>query len=241
MISLLASFAVRTVLIFTLLLLIVQLMGKREIGQLAPFDFAVSVTIGSIAAAPLVRGDTDPIAAAVSLVSFAVLHISLAVASYRFPSVERLASGIPTPLIEDGRIDERSMRQTLVNTEELLSLLRLKGAASMDEVQSAILEPCGDLSVSMRTRFRPVTAADLGGSTPYRGLSVVLIDDGEIKDDALQRLGLDRTYLLDQLERRGITEPNEVLLAILDTTGSLYVQKSAHGSRVRTRDPRSTG
>lgn len=173
------GFVFRALMILAVLLIMVRFVGKREIGQLSPFDFAVAITLGSIVAAPMGRGETSALTAALSIIVFSFLHIGTALVSERLPSVERFVTGSPRTLIESGRLVEENMRQGLVNTEELLSLLRLRGIDSVSDVETSILEPCGSHSVIPKSQAAPLTPKDAGVATPYRGLSTLLIDADE--------------------------------------------------------------
>ncbi|MCL6451726.1 MAG: DUF421 domain-containing protein [Acetobacteraceae bacterium] len=220
----LLGFVLRTVVVFVVLVAMVRVMGKREVGQLSPFDFAVGVTIGSIAATPLGRGEASVADALISAGTFTFLQVALAVLSLRSRRLARFFSGGPSVLISGGRVVEKNLRRTRVNLEELYSLVRLQGARDISEVEVAVLEPDGRLSLIKRSQLEPVTPRDLGVSTAYEGLPTVLIDDGEVKEHELKKLGLSRAWLLGELARRGISDPGRVLLASLDTGGRLMIQ-----------------
>ena len=226
------AFAVRTVIMFVFLVAAVRVMGLREVAQLSPFDFAVAVTIGSIAATPLGRSNSSLVDALISVAAFAGLEVLLALIGLRSRPLANLLTGTPTILIADSRIIERNMRRTRVNNEELLSLLRIQNVPDPADVEFAVLEPNGRLSVVKRSQVEPATPRDLGLPTPYRGLPTVLVDDGEVKDDALAGTGLTRAWLLAELKKRGLL-PQGVLLAVLNSEGFLYVQEKSAPRRRR--------
>lgn len=228
------GYAARTAIVFPVLLAAVRVMGLREVAQLTPFDFAVAVTIGSIAATTLARSTSDVAGTIVSISTFAALQVALACLSIRSRRLGRLFSGAPDALIADGRIVEGNMKRARVNNEELLSLLRAKGVPDIADVEFAVLEPNGRLSVIRRSQVEPATPRDLGLPTPYRGLPVVLVDDGEVKDRELARAGLGRAWLLDELAGKGFS-PADVLLATLSTQGFLFVQEKEARRRRRRR------
>lgn len=214
---------VRTVMMFTFVFVAMRVAGKRELGQISPFDFVVSVIIGELAAIPLENNRIPLINGVVPIATIVAAEMLVAFLSLKNRTVRELLSGVPSVIIENGRIREDNLRKARYNLHDLLANLRQQGFTSPAEVEFAILEDTGRLSVIPKSQHRPVTPADLGLPTAYEGLPLALIVDGRINHGALAAAHLDEAWLRDQLAQRGIADPSCVLLATLDTTGRLYV------------------
>jgi len=147
------------------------------------------------------------------------------VLKWRYAS--KFLDGEPTIVIMNGKIMEKSMKAMRYTLTDLLEQLRIKGVFDIKEVEFAVFEKNGDLSVLKKSQYQPVTPKDLNLSTTYKGISTELIYDGIIVDQNLKQVNLDRNWLKAELEKRGIKDPLEVFLALLDTSGELYIDTYA--------------
>lgn len=207
----------------------IRIMGKREIGQLSPFDLVVAITMGELAAFAL-EIESDLVQALFPIGLIAAYELLLSFVSLKSHFLRRLITGTPTVVIENGQILYENLRKNRYNVSDLLGQLREKDVFSPSEVECAVLEPSGRLSVMRKSQRRAVTPADLGIDTKYEGLSYPLICDGEIQRWNLQRLHLSEDWLIEQLRMRGVQRIDDVALAILDADGRLYVSdKRSHG------------
>ncbi len=217
-----AGIIVRTTAVYLFLLVMVRVMGKREIGQLSPFDLVVAITIGELAAVAL-ELESDLVKALVPIALIALLELLLSYVSLKSHVLRRLITGSPTVVIENGRIVYENLRRNRYNTSDLLSQLREKDIFSPAEVEYAILEPSGRLSVLKRSQHRAVTPADLHIDTRYEGLSFPLICDGVVQLKNMEKLSLSMDWLNDQLRSRNVHGVHAVALALIDTGGELYI------------------
>jgi len=151
-------------------------------------------------------------------------------------TVRILLTGIPSIIIRGGEIIESEMRRVRYNLSDLMLQLRLKGVSDIADVEVAILETNGELSVILKSQRRPLVPADLGIETEYEGLPLILIVDGVANEFNLRQAGLDNQWLRDRLQERGIGSVEEVLLASLDTVGRLFVQRKNRSRRKRRAD-----
>lgn len=214
--------AVRTVGMYLFLLVVMRVAGKREIGQVSPFDFVVAVLIGELAAIPL-EGHRIPLI--MGLVPIATIVLAQLVTAYLClwsNSVRAWTSGRPTVLMTGGRIDASALRRHRFNVNDLLSKLRQQNVYNIDDVEAAVLEDTGHLSVILKSQRRAVTPQDLGLPTAYEGLPHTLILDGKVDYASLRVAGLDYTWLQQKLTEQGFTSPAEVLLATLETSGKTH-------------------
>lgn len=217
-----ADLIFRTVLIYFVVLLVVRLMGKREIGQLSPFDFVVAIIVAEIAAIPM-QSTAEPLwHSMVPLGILALLEISLSYAALHSRKLRVFLDGRPQLVIDGGRILKDEMRRARYNLDDLLGQLREKGYPRPEDVEVAVLETSGRLSVIPKSSRRPVTPSDLGLATPYEGLPAVLIMDGDVFRDCLDRHGLDIAWLERKLAEKGL-QPQKVFLAVLERDGTILI------------------
>lgn len=214
---------IRSIITFFVLLLFVRLMGKQQVAQLTFFDYVVGITIGSIASTLSVQVNESLFATLVGMATWAVLAILLAWLCMHNVQLRKLVDGEPTVVIENGKILENNLKDIRIPIDELLSELRTMGVFNIADVQSAMFEPGGKISVQKKFQKQPVTAGDLNISLQYEGLPTNLIVDGQCLTDSLYSLNLSKAWLYHQLKKHNIHDVKEVSLAQLDSKGNLYV------------------
>ncbi|NLS44178.1 MAG: DUF421 domain-containing protein [Firmicutes bacterium] len=216
---------IKTVFMYTFVLFVTRVMGKREIGQLAPFDLVVAIMIADLAAMPLEDKSIRIHEAILPIAVLAAAEILFAFITLKNTKARSLICGRSSVVVKNGRIEEATLRELRYNLDDLLAGLREKDVHNIQDVEFAILEGSGRLSVLMKSQARPVTPRDLGITTSYEGLPYPLILDGEVKYKYLDQLNLTMAWLKEELEKKGVTDPSDVLLATLDTSGELYIAK----------------
>lgn len=210
---------------FSFVFVAMRIAGKRELGQLSPFDFVVSVIIGELAAIPL-EGHTIPlINGMIPIATIVAAEMLVAYLSMKIRRARTLFSGTPNVVIENGKIRMDSLKKARYNLHDLMASLRQQGYFSVADVEFAILEDTGMVSVLPKSQRRPVTPEDLELETRYEGLPLALIVDGQVNKGALKVAHLDENWLNQRLSEDGITDPKQVLLATLDTSGELYLAR----------------
>lgn len=210
-----------TVTFFTLLVL-TRILGKRQLAQLNFFDYILGITIGSIASSLSIDPDLKftPTWIALLLWTFwALVTSSLSLYSRR---MRKMLDGEPTVVVQNGQILEGALKRLNYNVDDLRMQLRNKDVFSMAEVEFAIVEPGGQLSVLKKSQLLPATPDDLNIPTEYKGPATELITDGHIVHKNLTQLGLSDEWLREEVRRRG-HDVRDVYYAELDTQGNLYV------------------
>lgn len=212
----------RTLFVYFLVLVVIRMMGKREVGQLSPFDFVVAIIIADLAAIPMEATDVPLWHSILPLVFLALLEIIMSYATLFSQGVRAVVCGQPQMVIKNGRLQRHEMRRARYNLDDLLAQLREKGIVNVADVEFAILENSGRLSVIHKSQHRTVTPADLGINTGYEGLPTVLVMDGNVMTKNLREVLLDEKWLYDRLEEHDLV-PKKVILASLGTDGKLFI------------------
>ncbi|MEW6624894.1 MAG: DUF421 domain-containing protein [Bacillota bacterium] len=215
----------RGIVMFWWLLLMTKLMGQRQIGRLNVFDFIVAFTIGGTAAGVLNNSRNGLIGALTTIATLAALDIIVAFLALKNAKFRRIVQDEPLVLIQNGRIIENMLRKARFNLDDLLLELRLKNIPNLHDVEFAILESNGKLSIIPKSQSRAVKPSDLNISTKYEGMPTLLIEDGNIIEDNLNKSNLDKSWLINQLQLQGVNDPKTVFAAMLDTRGRLYISK----------------
>ncbi|MGO0122767.1 DUF421 domain-containing protein [Desulfothermobacter acidiphilus] len=213
----------RTILIYFTVLVLMRLMGKREIAQLSPFDFAVAIMVAEVAVLPMESLDIPLSRGLLPLVLLAGLEIAFSYLALHSRWLRLLVYGKPQIVIWEGKLLPQEMRRARYNLDDLLAQLREKGYHDPAEVACAVLESSGHLSVVPKGEYRPLTRKDLGLYPIPTGPVHVLVADGEILHNHLQAAGVSEEWLLQELEKKGVKELRHVFLATLSAQGELFV------------------
>jgi uncharacterized membrane protein YcaP (DUF421 family) len=218
----------QTTLIFVTLLILTRLLDKTQVGQLTFYEYVSGITIGSLAAT-IAASDPDKLwSNYYDLILFAVLTYIISLCALKSRPFRTLIEGSPSILIENGRIIKENMKSLRFDLDELNALLRSKDVVDISEVQYAILETTGEMSIIKKSGFQPLTKSDMNIHLPDPILPVELIMDGEIIEENLKKQNLTHTWLEEQLSARNIKSASHVMYGVIDSKGQLFI--SAKGS-----------
>ena len=205
---------VRTTVVYLVLIAAVRLMGKRQIGQLEPSEFVVTMLTANLATLPIEDPDFPLSTGLAAIVTVLALELALSLVSMRSIRFRKLLCGKPMILIENGKILRENLRRTRVTLDELTEHLRQKDVLDLESVQFAILETNGSLSVFPYTRERPASAREAGIETRPQHLPVTVVSDGKLQQENLKVAGKDRAWVDKVLKQRGATVRDTLLLTV---------------------------
>lgn len=215
---------VRSVLLFAAAVAAMRVMGKRQVGQLQPFELVVVIMIAELAASPMGDVGVPLLNGVVPVLALVVCHgliTWLCMVSEKF---RVWMCGQPTILMRRGVICEKQMRKMAFTLNDLMEAMRQQGVADPADVSDVVLETGGQVTVFPKAGSRPVTPDDLGLAVPCDGLPLPLILDGHVQADNLLRGNLTQTWLEDTLKKAGYSDASAVLFACLNHQGQLYLQ-----------------
>lgn len=216
---------IRAVGAFVAVILLTRLVGKSQVGGLTITDWVNGIVVGSIAA-NLVTELGEPAAYHVlGLSVFAILTIISQWVSIKYRPLHKILSDEPTVVVHNGQILERNMNKMRYTLDDLTSQLRQKQAFNIDDVEFAIAEPNGQLSVLLKSQAAPLAPRDISIPTTYRGVPSEMVIDGVIIEQNLRQNKVDKDWLLGELQKQGIQSLQEVFYASLDSDGKLYIDK----------------
>lgn len=214
----------KTVIIYVILIISMRLMGKRQIGELEVSDFVTTLLISEIASAPITDSSIPIINAAIPLLILVVLEVVSSFLLVRFPSLKSVVSARPTIVINKGKPDRRAMLKVRLSVDELVSELRQQGITDISEVQYAILEQNGKITVIEKAAYKAPTASQLGIKAEETGLSHVAVCEGKINKTTLSRLGLKKDDVIRELSSRGY-KLKDIYIMMIDDTGKVNIVK----------------
>ncbi|TCL67341.1 uncharacterized membrane protein YcaP (DUF421 family) [Hydrogenispora ethanolica] len=214
---------IRSLISYFVLLVFMRLIGKQQMAELTFADYVVGITIGSIAATLSVQLNQNTTATLVGLGIWTLLPILLSYWSVKNVWIRKVVEGEATVVVENGKILENHLSKLHLSIDDLLSQLRSKNIFNIADVEFALFETNGKLSVQLKSQKQPLTPSDLQLPTQYAGLPTTLIEDGKVLKDALKSLNLAQAWLQHQLAKQNIRDFSQVSLAQLDTKGNLYV------------------
>ncbi|MTI94034.1 MAG: DUF421 domain-containing protein [Firmicutes bacterium] len=208
--------------LFPAMYLMTVLMGKRSIGELPIFDFLVAITIGSVVGADIADPSIRHGPTFAAVIAIALFQISFTWLKVKLPIVRDWSTLTPTVVVANGTFLMHNIARIRYTVNDLLSMLRQKDIFQLSEIQYAIVEPSGQLSVLKKTEATPPSARDMGLKVPAKGLPTLLIVDGERVPGALEQIGRSERWLNSLLQKQGHGKIEDVYLAALESDGTLY-------------------
>jgi len=212
----------RVICSFFVLFILTRLMGKKEISQLDVFTFITAITIGNIAASITTAKTLDIGDGIIGLIGWAVLTIIMGYLSLKSKTARRVILGEPIILIRQGKIMENALKKARLDTEQFQGMLRNENIYSLKDVEYAIFEIDGSLSI-MKSKDVKTKKNKTWKKTLLFPTSTAVVSDGEVNEDALSDLSLDKKWLMAQLDRVGIKSISDVFFVEVQTDGSLYI------------------
>ncbi|MBE7047894.1 MAG: DUF421 domain-containing protein [Ruminococcaceae bacterium] len=216
---------IRTLILYIVVIGALRLMGKRQIGQLQPSELVVAMMLSELASIPMESVGTPLTAGIIPILTLMIAETTFSFLTLKSRRMRKILSGSPTILIEKGQILESELERLRYNIDDLLEELRTSGYANILDVEYAIIESNGNLSVIPKSNKRPLTPEDIKLNPQYEGIPFLLVTDGRLNQQAMNDAGVTIEWLLEQLKTYNIYDIEDVFLATLDSSGKLYVQK----------------
>lgn len=214
----------RAIVIYIFVLIVMRLMGKREIGQLQPFELVISMMIADLAAIPLSTGGVPLFKGIISILGLLIMHLLISVINMKSVVLRGVICGKPNILIYRGKINEKALIKERFTINELQEKLRSNGIMNLGDVEYAILETSGDISVIEKPNKRGTIPEDFNIEPEYEGISYDLVIDTKVQHDNLKLLGKDYKWLEKEVSKFGF-KPEEALIVTLDGKGNIFCQK----------------
>lgn len=215
---------IRTAIIFVALLVIMRLMGKRQIGEMQPFELIITLVIADLACIPMADASIPLLYGIVAVLSIFVLHEMMTLLDLKVKPLKSLISGKPSVVVNKNGIDDYQLKRNNLDVSDLIESLRTAGYFSLDSIDYALYESNGTFSALPKQDYEQTQTS----------LPLVMIDNGKFDKKNLDITGLGKEYFEDILKKQGIKSAKRVLVLTADGTGKIYLQEKNEKYRTFT-------
>ena len=216
---------IRTIILYLVVVSSLRIMGKRQIGELQPSELVVAIMISDLASVPMQAIDIPLFSGIVPVLTLIIVEIIMSYAGLKSVFLRKIISGEPSVIISNGHVNEKELARLRFNLNDLFEQLRINGIFDIAEVESAILETNGQISIVPKTQSRGVTIKDLKIKDAEKsGFPCTIISDGILVEPELKRSGHGEKWLFSELKKRNLNI-KDVFIASLSTNGELFVQE----------------
>lgn len=207
-----------------------RLMGKRQIGELQPYELAITIMLSDLASLPMQDTRLPLILGIIPIITLLILETLVSEVQLKSPIARKIIDGKPCILIEDGKINAQVLKNQRINLDDLMESIRLSGYFNVQDIQFAILENNGKISIFPKDANSPVTKKDLKlEPTPEQTLPVILVVEGKINKSALKKLNQTENWLEKYLKSGGVKNINNLYIALINSNGKLYYETQNDG------------
>ena len=215
---------IRAIILYIIVLVVMRLMGKREIGQLQPFELAISIMIADLASIPMTDPGVPITNGIIPILGLLVMHLIISVINIKSIKARQILCGKPSILIYRGKIDEQMLKKERFTINELQERLRGNNIVNIGDVEYAILETSGQVTVIQKPNKRNAIPEDFNIKPEYEGIPYDLVVDGKIMYENLKLLQKSTEWLNKQVAKFGF-KPEEALIVTIDGKGQIFCQK----------------
>ena len=215
---------VKSIILYTIVLIVMRCMGKREIGQMQPFELAIAIMIADLAATPMTEIGIPLLYGFIPILGLLFMHIAISLINLKSIKMRKLICGKPRILIYRGKIDENAMKMENFTINELQERLRVNNINNLGDVEFAILETSGQISVVQKPEKRALKPEDFNINAKYEGIAYDLVIDGKIMEENLKKLGKNRKWLETEVGKFNM-KPEEALVVVLNGDNTMFCQK----------------
>lgn len=214
---------IRVSIIYILVLVVMRLMGKREIGQMQPFELVIAIMIADLASVPMSDTGIPITNGIIPILTLLLFQLIISIINLKSITLRKIICGKPQILIYRGKIDEKALKKEKITINELQEKLRQKNIFTIGDVEYAILETSGELSVIQKPEKRNSIPEDFDIIPEYEGIPYDLIIDGVIMHENLKHIGRDEKWLKKEVEKFKI-QPEDALVVTFDGKGQIFCQ-----------------
>lgn len=219
-----AIMLIRSIIIYICVLIVIRLMGKRQIGEMQPFEFVVTLIIADLACIPMAELSVPLVHGIVPIVTLLVVHFLICFLSRKFMFARYLLTGRPAIVISPRGINYKELKELNMTIDDLMELVRGCDVFNISDIAYAIVETNGNLCVIKKSNVEPPTREDMKIKTSPNGLPVNIIMDGCLMKENIEMTGIDEKFIMKCMDKAKIKKVKEVLLMTLDNNGEVFIQ-----------------
>ncbi|GAA0744489.1 DUF421 domain-containing protein [Clostridium oceanicum] len=216
---------IRTLILYFIVVLSMRLMGKKQIGELEPFELVITIMISELASLPMEDSRIPILHGIVPIITLLIAQTTISLVQLKSEKLRKILDGEPSILIKHGQISTKELRNQRFNINDLMEELRLQGYYDISDIEFAILETSGQLSIMPTPEKDLITKKDLNIKSYSPSIPVTLILDGKVNKFNLKLINKNESWLKVKLKEHNIASFDEILIATLDSKGEFYYQK----------------
>ena len=214
----------RSIILYIVVLIVMRFMGKREIGQMQPFELAISIMIADLSTVPMAETGIPIFNGIIPILGLLLMHLLISIINMKSLKAREIMCGKPSILIYRGKINEKALIKERFTINELQERLRGNNVVNLGDVEYAILETSGQVTVIQKPEKRGTIPEDFNIQPEYEGIPYDLVIDGKIMMNNLQAIGKNETWLRKQVKKFKM-KPEEALVVTIDGKGQIFCQK----------------
>lgn len=223
---------IRTLILYGMVIVAMRIMGKRQLGELQPSELVVAIMISDLASVPMQAIDIPLLSGIIPVMTLIVAEVMMSYLSLKSKKMRKFLSGEPSIIIYNGHINEGELARLRFNINDLLEELRLNNCHDVSDVQVAVVETSGKLSVIPKDTARAVTVEDLKlENVRHDGLPCTIVSDGTLNEHELVRAKKDIEWFNNEMKKRGINNIKDIFIASLDAENELFIQLKGERDR----------
>ena len=215
---------IRVLIIYITVLVFLRLMGKRQIGEMQPYEVVITLIIADLATLPMSDSNIPLLNGILPLAILVLLHYFITLLTRKNAKIRRIISGQPIVVISPKGLEYKAMQQLNITIDDILEMLRQNGYPTFDQIQYAIIETNGKISVIPKSENAPATAQDVGAQNQQPQIPSIIISDGKMMKSQMQEINLDVEKLKKLLNHLNVKSVKELIILSLDESGKLYYQ-----------------
>lgn len=224
----------RTFILYIFVVIVMRIMGKRQIGELQPFELVIAIMLSELASVPMQDTGIPLIHGLIPILTLMALEIIISFLTLKFRSLRKIICGEPSILIKHGKVEYDELKKQRFNLDDLMEELRMLGYLNISDIEYAIMETSGKITIIPKAGKSPVTREDLNINAPEEQIPVGIILDGHLDKAALINSGKDLNWLQKELNKNHIGSIKDVFIGMIDSQGNFFVQRRARNEKKRS-------
>lgn len=229
----------RAMFIYIIVLFLYRLMGKRQLGEMQPFELVLTQIIADLATIPMSEISVPVLHGIVPVLSLVLLHFLLTFFSSKNTKFAKIFNGKPVIVVNPNGIDHKALKNLNMSVEDVFESMRESGYFSIDQVQYAIMETNGKMSIMPKSEFAPLTVGDMNIEAEKSAIPITIITDGKILKENLQIANISQEYVENLLKKENVLRVKDVLLLTIDKNGKVFLQQ--YGKKYQSFEVKKLG
>lgn len=223
----------RTIILYIFVVIVMRIMGKRQIGELQPFELVIAIMLSELASVPMQDTGIPLIHGLIPILTLMSLEIMISFLTLKFRPLRKIICGTPSILIKHGKVEYDELKKQRFNLDDLMEELRMLGYLNIADIEYAIMETSGKISIIPKSDKAPVTKGDLKLNAPEDELPMEIILDGRLDEATLKKAGKDINWLYKELNKNHIGSIEDVFIGMIDSQGNFFVQRRNQNEKKR--------